>query len=218
MIPYCASKLALVSVTITLTLWFSPTVGCTLTQSDTSDLKYLYEGHEDFSVIPSFAVIAAQVISIIQTYFKQSTKSCLEGRSIHRWSVSYINISRSLFPSFLPNSSLEFFLHANGFVCQWFCLSVAYGCSFVSLRFCFPGWFCLPLVCLLWFVCLWFLWLIVLFANSFVCLQGIVMNGSVFGKGIPGLKSYSLAQALHGEQHVEILKPLPTSGMCCCIG
>lgn len=74
MIPYCASKLALVSVTITLT----PTVGCTLTQSDTSDLKYLYEGHEDFSVIPSFAVIAAQVISIIQTYFKQSTKTALK--------------------------------------------------------------------------------------------------------------------------------------------
>ena len=36
-------------------------VGCTLSQDDTSDLKYLYEGHEDFSVIPSFAVIAAQV-------------------------------------------------------------------------------------------------------------------------------------------------------------
>lgn len=36
-------------------------VGASISQSDTSELKFLYEGHEDFSVIPSFAVIPAQV-------------------------------------------------------------------------------------------------------------------------------------------------------------
>lgn len=41
-------------------------VGCTLTQTDTTDLKYLYEGHEDFSVIPTFGVIAAQVGTYVQ--------------------------------------------------------------------------------------------------------------------------------------------------------
>lgn len=36
-------------------------VGASISQSDTSELKFLYEGHEDFSVIPSYAVIPAQV-------------------------------------------------------------------------------------------------------------------------------------------------------------
>lgn len=39
------------------------------------------------------------------------------------------------------------------------------------------------------------------------------MNGGVFANGIPGLKSFSLAQALHGEQYVEILKPIPPEGV-----
>ena len=39
------------------------------------------------------------------------------------------------------------------------------------------------------------------------------MNGSIFGDGIPGLKNFSLAQVLHGEQYVELLKPLPSSGL-----
>lgn len=34
-------------------------VGCGVTRTDLSDLKYLYEGHPDFSVLPSFAVIPA---------------------------------------------------------------------------------------------------------------------------------------------------------------
>lgn len=36
-------------------------VGASLSQTDASELKFLYEGHEDFSVLPSFAVIPAQV-------------------------------------------------------------------------------------------------------------------------------------------------------------
>ena len=36
-------------------------VGCTISQTDTSNLKYLYEGHPEFSVVPSYAVIPAQV-------------------------------------------------------------------------------------------------------------------------------------------------------------
>lgn len=38
------------------------------------------------------------------------------------------------------------------------------------------------------------------------------MNGGVFGNGIPGLKSFNLAQALHGEQYVQLLKPIPPEG------
>lgn len=38
------------------------------------------------------------------------------------------------------------------------------------------------------------------------------MNGDVFRGGIPGVKSFNLAQALHGEQYVELLKPIPSSG------
>ncbi len=37
------------------------TVGCGVTRTDLSDLKYLYEGHPDFSVLPSFAVIPPMV-------------------------------------------------------------------------------------------------------------------------------------------------------------
>lgn len=37
------------------------TVGATVSEYDTSQLKFLYEGHEEFSVIPSYAVIPAQV-------------------------------------------------------------------------------------------------------------------------------------------------------------
>ena len=43
--------------------------------------------------------------------------------------------------------------------------------------------------------------------------QDVVMNGGVFKNGIPGIKEFNLAQALHGEQHVELLKPLPPSGV-----
>lgn len=39
----------------------STPVGASLSQEDTSELKFLYEGHDDFSVIPSYAVIPAQV-------------------------------------------------------------------------------------------------------------------------------------------------------------
>ncbi|XP_003382406.1 PREDICTED: peroxisomal multifunctional enzyme type 2 [Amphimedon queenslandica] len=35
-------------------------VGATVSENDTSQLKFLYEGHEEFSVIPSYAVIPAQ--------------------------------------------------------------------------------------------------------------------------------------------------------------
>lgn len=37
------------------------TVGATVSEYDTSQLKFLYEGHGEFSVIPSYAVIPAQV-------------------------------------------------------------------------------------------------------------------------------------------------------------
>lgn len=36
-------------------------VGCGVTRTDLSDLKFLYEGHPDFSVLPSYAVIPAMV-------------------------------------------------------------------------------------------------------------------------------------------------------------
>ena len=36
-------------------------VGATLSPDNQSELKFLYEGHEDFSVLPSFGVIPAQV-------------------------------------------------------------------------------------------------------------------------------------------------------------
>ncbi|KAL5482279.1 hypothetical protein EMCRGX_G022586 [Ephydatia muelleri] len=39
-------------------------VGASLSQTDTSELKFLYEGHEDFSVLPSFAVIPAQTTAM----------------------------------------------------------------------------------------------------------------------------------------------------------
>ncbi len=38
-------------------------VGAKLSPDNTSELKFLYEGHQDFSVIPSFAVIPAFVSS-----------------------------------------------------------------------------------------------------------------------------------------------------------
>ena len=38
-------------------------VGAGVSQEDSSNLKFLYEGHEDFSVLPSFFVIPAQVLS-----------------------------------------------------------------------------------------------------------------------------------------------------------
>ena len=39
-------------------------VGVTVSRQDMSDLKFLYEGHEDFSVLPSYAVIPAMVKSV----------------------------------------------------------------------------------------------------------------------------------------------------------
>ena len=36
-------------------------MGASLSQEDTSQLKFLYEGHEEFSALPSFAVIPPQV-------------------------------------------------------------------------------------------------------------------------------------------------------------
>ena len=39
-------------------------VGVTVSRQDMSDLKFLYEGHEDFSVLPSYAVIPAMVRSV----------------------------------------------------------------------------------------------------------------------------------------------------------
>jgi len=37
-------------------------VGATLSPDNQSELKFLYEGDEDFSVLPSFGVIPAQVV------------------------------------------------------------------------------------------------------------------------------------------------------------
>ena len=41
--------------------WYSYIVGATLSPDNQSELKFLYEGDEDFSVLPSFGVIPAQV-------------------------------------------------------------------------------------------------------------------------------------------------------------
>lgn len=37
------------------------TVGAEVSQTNTSELKFLFEGHEDFSTIPSYAVLPAMV-------------------------------------------------------------------------------------------------------------------------------------------------------------
>ena len=42
----------------------SPSVGAAVSQTDTSELKFLFEGHEDFSTIPSFAVLPAMVPTV----------------------------------------------------------------------------------------------------------------------------------------------------------
>ena len=36
-------------------------VGAEVSQTNTSELKFLFEGHEDFSTIPSYAVLPAMV-------------------------------------------------------------------------------------------------------------------------------------------------------------
>lgn len=41
---------------------YSYTVGATLSPDNQSELKFLYEADEDFSVLPSFGVIPAQVV------------------------------------------------------------------------------------------------------------------------------------------------------------
>eukprot|EP00117_Sycon_ciliatum_P009903 scpid46323/ scgid4896/ Peroxisomal multifunctional enzyme type 2; 17-beta-hydroxysteroid dehydrogenase 4; D-bifunctional protein; Multifunctional protein 2; (3R)-hydroxyacyl-CoA dehydrogenase; Enoyl-CoA hydratase 2; 3-alpha,7-alpha,12-alpha-trihydroxy-5-beta-cholest-24-enoyl-CoA hydratase len=38
-------------------------VGCTVSDKDTSHLKFLYEGHDDFCCLPTFVIIPAQVCS-----------------------------------------------------------------------------------------------------------------------------------------------------------
>jgi 3-hydroxyacyl-CoA dehydrogenase/3a,7a,12a-trihydroxy-5b-cholest-24-enoyl-CoA hydratase len=99
-----------VSVSYTFTssdiILYALGVGAEISQTDTSELKFLFEGHEDFSAIPSYAVLPAM------------------------------------------NSAL---------------------------------------------------------------------NG-VMARGIPGLKEFSLANALHGEQYVELRKPFPTEGTVTCVG
>lgn len=40
-------------------------VGATLSPDNQSELKFLYEGDDDFSVLPSFGVIPAQVVWIV---------------------------------------------------------------------------------------------------------------------------------------------------------
>ena len=37
------------------------TVGAILSADNQSELKFLYEGHDDFSTLPGFGVIVAQV-------------------------------------------------------------------------------------------------------------------------------------------------------------
>ena len=40
-------------------------VGAEVSQTNTSELKFLYESHEDFSTIPSFAVLPAMVCACV---------------------------------------------------------------------------------------------------------------------------------------------------------
>ena len=40
-------------------------MGAEVSQSDLSELKFLYEGHEEFSTIPSYAVIPAMVCLLV---------------------------------------------------------------------------------------------------------------------------------------------------------
>ena len=55
-------------------------VGATLSPNDQTELKFLYEGDENFSAIPTFGVIPAQVASVkcaqvnILFYFIASNK------------------------------------------------------------------------------------------------------------------------------------------------
>lgn len=43
------------------------TVGAEVSETNTSELKFLFEGHEDFSTIPSYAVLPAMVCIYIYT-------------------------------------------------------------------------------------------------------------------------------------------------------
>ena len=43
-------------------------VGAEISQTNTSELKFLFEGHEDFSTIPSYAVLPAMVRVCILSY------------------------------------------------------------------------------------------------------------------------------------------------------
>ena len=44
-------------------------VGAEVSQTNTSELKFLFEGHEDFSTIPSYAVLPAMVHTHTLHYF-----------------------------------------------------------------------------------------------------------------------------------------------------
>ena len=43
-------------------------VGAEVSQTNTSELKFLFEGHEDFSTIPSYAVLPAMVDTHTHTH------------------------------------------------------------------------------------------------------------------------------------------------------
>ena len=62
MCMYLSYSLVLFMQQLSISPSFFVVVGCTISQTDTSNLKYLYEGHPEFSAIPSYAVIPAQVI------------------------------------------------------------------------------------------------------------------------------------------------------------
>ena len=46
-------------------VYYVYTVGAEISQTNTSELKFLFEGHEDFSTIPSYAVLPAMVRTLV---------------------------------------------------------------------------------------------------------------------------------------------------------